>query len=63
MPNKQATPIPTFSQQLLTYISSHFRDTHPEAFKKDVEQLVAMRRQWVEPKIEAHPEVAKGLTK
>jgi programmed cell death 6-interacting protein len=63
VPNKQATALPTLSKQLLAYISAHFRDAHPDAFKGDVDQLVAMRRQWVEPSIEAHPEIARGLTK
>lgn len=63
MPSKQAQPIPDFSKHLLQYISAHFRDAHPDAFKRDVEALVGMRREWVEPKVEAHPEIAKGLMK
>ncbi|EJT53233.1 hypothetical protein A1Q1_07157 [Trichosporon asahii var. asahii CBS 2479] len=63
IPSKQATPLPELSQHLLDYISSHFRDAHPEAFKRDVGSLVGMRKEWVEPKSEAHPEVARGLMK
>ncbi|WWD19366.1 pH-response regulator protein palA/RIM20 [Kwoniella shandongensis] len=61
VPTKKATPLPTFSSHLLSYISTHFRDAHPEAFKKDVESLIAMRKEWVEPKGEAHPEIVRGL--
>ena len=61
VPPKRANPLPIFAQHLLNYISSHFRDAHPEAFKKDVEALVAMRREWVEPKADAHPEIVRGL--
>ncbi|KAL7422504.1 pH-response regulator protein palA/rim20 [Cryptotrichosporon argae] len=63
IPPKRADPLPTFAQQLLTYISTHFRDAHPDSFKADVNALVAMRKEWVEPKAEAHPEIAKGLLK
>ncbi|OCF35794.1 pH-response regulator protein palA/RIM20 [Kwoniella heveanensis BCC8398] len=61
VPAKRANPLPSFSQHLLTYISTHFRDAHPEAFKKDVEALVAMRKEWVEAKAEGHPEIVRGL--
>ncbi|KAK6911000.1 pH-response regulator protein palA/RIM20 [Kwoniella mangroviensis CBS 8507] len=61
VPAKRALPLPSFSQHLLTWISNHFRDAHPEAFKKDVEALVAMRKEWVEAKAEGHPEIVRGL--
>ncbi|WVR09313.1 pH-response regulator protein palA/RIM20 [Kwoniella sp. DSM 27419] len=61
VPAKRAAPLTNFSQQLLTYISTHFRDAHPEAFKKDVEALVSMRKEWVEAKAEGHPEIIRGL--
>lgn len=61
VPPKRAVSIPNLSQSLLSYITNHFRDAHPEAFRKDVEALVAMRRDWVETKAEAHPEIVKGL--
>ncbi|ODN73147.1 pH-response regulator protein palA/RIM20 [Cryptococcus amylolentus CBS 6039] len=60
LPTKTATPQPTFAKHLLDYISTHFRDAHPEAFKQDVDILVSMRRDWVEAKSEAHPEVVKA---
>ena len=63
IPAKKATALPALSQNLLEYISSHFRDAHPEAFRKDVEALVGMRKEWVESKAEAHPEIVKGLMK
>ncbi|WRT68722.1 pH-response regulator protein palA/RIM20 [Kwoniella shivajii] len=61
VPAKRALPLPSFSQHLLNYISTHFRDAHPEAFKRDVEALVAMRKEWVEAKAEGHPEIIRGL--
>ncbi|WWC90377.1 pH-response regulator protein palA/RIM20 [Kwoniella dendrophila CBS 6074] len=61
VPTKRALPLPSFSQHLLNYISTHFRDAHPEAFKKDVEALVSMRKEWVEAKAEGHPEIVRGL--
>ncbi|BEI84836.1 hypothetical protein CcaverHIS002_0502370 [Cutaneotrichosporon cavernicola] len=63
VPSKQALPLPDFSKHLLQYISGHFRDAHPDAFRRDVDSLVAMRREWVDPKTEAHPEIIKGLMK
>lgn len=63
MPSKQGSPIPDLSSHLLAYIASHFRDAHPDAFKRDVDTLVGMRREWVNPKVEAHTEIAKGLIK
>jgi programmed cell death 6-interacting protein len=63
VPGKQASSIPDLSSHLLAYISSHFRDAHPDAFRRDVDTLVGMRREWVNPKAEAHPEIAKGLIK
>ncbi|GMK55878.1 hypothetical protein CspeluHIS016_0209340 [Cutaneotrichosporon spelunceum] len=63
VPSKQALPLPDLSKHLLQYISSHFRDAHPDAFRRDVDSLVGMRREWVEPKTETHPEIAKGLMK
>jgi programmed cell death 6-interacting protein len=47
--------------QLLTYITNHFRDAHPEAFDKDVDALVALRKEFVEPKADAHPAIVLGL--
>ncbi|EIW68315.1 hypothetical protein TREMEDRAFT_63488 [Tremella mesenterica DSM 1558] len=61
IPTKRAEPLPAFSGHILTYISHHFRDAHPEAFRKDVDVLATMRRELVEPKAEAHPEMTKGL--
>ncbi|WWC71251.1 pH-response regulator protein palA/RIM20 [Kwoniella pini CBS 10737] len=61
VPTKRALPLPSFSQHLLNYISTHFRDAHPEAFKRDVESLVALRKEWVEAKAEGHPEIVRGL--
>ncbi|WOO78376.1 pH-response regulator protein palA/RIM20 [Vanrija pseudolonga] len=61
VPSKTAHSVPNSSQQLLQYISQHFRDAHPEAFKQDVQTLVNMRRDFVEPKAETHPEIVKGL--
>ena len=61
IPPKRAEPLPTLPQHLLNYISTHFRDAHPEAFRKDVEALVKMRRDVVETKPEAHPEIVKSL--
>ncbi|ORY32117.1 BRO1-like domain-domain-containing protein [Naematelia encephala] len=61
IPPKRANPLPSFSQQLLSYISHHFRDAHPEAFREDVDTLVGLRKEWVEPKAEAHPEIVRGL--
>ncbi|WVW85259.1 pH-response regulator protein palA/RIM20 [Kwoniella bestiolae CBS 10118] len=61
IPAKRALPLPSFSQHLLNYISNHFRDAHPEAFKRDVEALVSMRKEWVEAKVEGHPEIVRGL--
>jgi programmed cell death 6-interacting protein len=61
IPTKRASPLPELPNQLLSYISTHFRDTHPEAFKNDVNALVGMRKEWVEPKNEAHPEIVRGL--
>ena len=61
IPSKRALPLPNLSSQLLTYISNHFQDGHPEAFRKDVDALVGMRKELVEAKAEAHPEVVKGL--
>ncbi|WVQ79570.1 pH-response regulator protein palA/RIM20 [Cryptococcus sp. DSM 104549] len=60
VPTKTALPIPSFSKHLLDYISTHFRDTHPEAFKQDVETLVALRKDWIESKSEAHPEIIRA---
>jgi programmed cell death 6-interacting protein len=53
--------VPTFPTQILGYISQHFRDAHPEAFKKDVEALSGMRRDLVETKADLHPEIVRGL--
>ncbi|ORX38229.1 BRO1-like domain-domain-containing protein [Kockovaella imperatae] len=61
IPSKRATPLSNLSSQLLSYISNHFRDAHPDAFRKDVDTLVGMRRELVETKPEAHPEIVKGL--
>jgi hypothetical protein len=61
VPTKKSHPVPTYQTQILQYISNHFRDAHPEAFKKDVESLTAMRRDWVEAKADIHPEIVKGL--
>lgn len=61
IPTKRASALPELPNQLLNYISTHFRDTHPEAFKNDVNVLVGMRKEWVEPKNEAHPEIVRGL--
>ena len=61
VPAKRADPLPSFPQHILNYVASHFRDAHPEAFRKDVETLTAMRRELVESKAEAHPEIARGL--
>lgn len=61
LPTKRATPILDLGPKLLSYITNNFRDAHPEAFKRDVEQFVALRREWVEGKGEAHPEGVKGL--
>jgi len=61
LPTKKAHPAPTYQTQILSYISNHFRDAHPDAFKKDVEALTAMRREWVEAKADIHPEIVRGL--
>ena len=61
LPTKKAHPAPTYQTQILSYISNHFRDAHPDAFKKDVEALTAMRRDWVEAKADIHPEIVRGL--
>lgn len=61
VPTKTAHPVPTFQAQILGYISNHFRDAHPEAFKKDVEALTRMRKDLVEAKADTHPEIVKGL--
>ncbi|OWZ77273.1 pH-response regulator protein palA/RIM20 [Cryptococcus neoformans Bt85] len=61
IPTKAATPLPSFAKHLLDYISAHFRDTHPEAFRKDVDVLVGMRKDWVESKLEAHPEIIRAF--
>lgn len=61
VPTKRATPLPDLPTQLLNYISTHFRDTHPDSFKKDVNALVSLRKDWVEPKGEMHPEFIRGL--
>lgn len=61
LPYKRAGPIPDLGPRLLSYITTHFRDAHPEAFRRDVDQFVALRREWVESKGEAHPEGVKGL--
>lgn len=63
VPSKQAEHLEAYAADLLAYIGGHFRDAHPEAFKGDVGKLVDMRREWVEPKVEAHPEIARGLMK
>lgn len=61
IPTKAATPLPSFAKHLLDYISAHFRDAHPEAFRKDVDVLVGMRKDWVEAKLEAHPEIIRAF--
>lgn len=61
MPTKRAHPLPNYQSQVLGYISNHFRDAHPDAFKKDVEALVGMRKDWVEAKADVHPEIVRGL--
>lgn len=61
VPTKRAHPLPTFQTQVLAYISNYFRDAHPDAFKKDVEMLVGMRKEWVESKADIHPEIVRGL--
>jgi hypothetical protein len=61
VPTKRATPLPNLSSQLLSYIQTHFRDTHPDTFKKDVNDLVSMRKEWVESGGEVHPEIIRGL--
>jgi len=53
--------VPTYQTQILGYISNHFRDAHPEAFKKDVETLAGLRRDWVEARADIHPEIVRGL--
>ncbi|WVO14605.1 pH-response regulator protein palA/RIM20 [Cryptococcus depauperatus] len=63
IPTKIALPLPTFSQHLLDYISTHFHDTHPESFRKDVETLAMMRRDWIESKTECHPEFVRAHIK
>lgn len=61
IPVKRADPIPDFGPKLLAYISEHFRDAHPDAFRKDVDTLWKLRREFVEPKADAHPAVVTGL--
>lgn len=61
LPPKRANPLPNLPTQLLSYIGQHFRDAHPEAFRKDVDALVKLRKEFVEPKAEAHPAVISGL--
>lgn len=61
LPTKRSVAIPDLGPKLLSYITTNFRDAHPEAFKRDVEQFVTLRREWVEGKGEAHPEGVKGL--
>lgn len=53
--------MPNFTTQILAYISNHFRDAHPDAFKKDVDTLAGLRRDWVEIKGDLHPEIVRGL--
>ncbi|RSH85698.1 pH-response regulator protein palA/rim20 [Saitozyma podzolica] len=61
IPTKRADPLPNLPSQLLSYITTHFRDTHPEAFRKDVDALVQLRKEFVEPKSDAHPAIVQGL--
>lgn len=61
IPTKRADPLPNLPTQLLSYITTHFRDTHPEAFRKDVDALVQLRKEFVEPKSDAHPAIVQGL--
>lgn len=61
VPTKKAHPVPNFQSQILAYISNHFRDAHPDAFRKDVETLTGMRRDLVEVKGDLHPEIVRGL--
>ena len=61
VPTKKSHPVPNFTTQILAYISNHFRDAHPDAFKKDVDTLAGLRRDWVEIKGDLHPEIVRGL--
>lgn len=61
IPLKRSQPLPTLAQKLRQYIAEHFRDTHPDALKWDIEQLVGMRKDWVEPAGEVHREFINGL--
>jgi hypothetical protein len=61
IPTKRADPLPNLPSQLLSYITTHFRDTHPEAFRKDVDARVQLRKEFVEPKSDAHPAIVQGL--
>lgn len=61
IPVKRADPLSDFGSKLLAYISEHFHDAHPDAFRKDVDTLWKLRKEFVEPKADAHPAVITGL--
>jgi hypothetical protein len=62
IPPKRTVPLPELPSKIRAYISEHFRDTHPDAFARDIEELVKLRR-WSEGKDgpEVHKEVVVGL--
>jgi hypothetical protein len=63
IPPKRTVPLPDMPAKIRDYIAEHFKDTHPDAFARDIEQLVKMRRSWCEGKEgpEVHREVVTGL--
>ncbi len=63
IPPKRTLPLPELPSAIRDYIAAHFRDTHPDAFTRDVDQLAKLRRSWCEgPQgSEVHRQVVTGL--
>nr|ASF90191.1 hypothetical protein SPAR05794 [Bartheletia paradoxa] len=64
IPFKASPPLPGLASALSEYISSAFKDTHPDAFKDDIDKLVWLRKEVCHPegRLDVHISTLRALT-